>query len=256
MTANLIIGSSHALVLAEAVGAFQATWQEASRDLIRIEAPGEAETWLLFTTHRPQVTSPQLIRREGETEVSFGPLMKRVRAFNRPDAQVVFGIGGNEHNINFLTAHPRPFDFVHPAVPSLDPRRQILPLADMRTIVAGLLRGTLSTTRLLAGQLGKAQRYYLAPPPPNPSEAYVRSHPAVFDFTETGVEDATVRLKLYELYLELVADFCREESLTFLPPPPGTRDAKGFLIEALWNGATHAAPAYYDSVVRDLRLKD
>lgn len=253
MSRNLILGSSHALSLAGAVGACHATWQEASADLVPIESARGSDTQLLFTTNKPGFMELKGDV-QGRVTPRFGPLMDKVRAYDRLDATVVFAIGGNEHNIRFLCSDPRPFDFHHAAVPGIDPSRQVLPAREVRLMLTGLLARTMSVTRLLAAELPRARRFYLPPPPPIPSEDHIRKTPEIFDFARTGVEDARVRLKLYRLYLEILEPFCAEQGLVFLAPPPEKLDAAGFLAEPYWNGSTHATAAYYDGLVSELRL--
>ena len=101
MSANLILGASHAMVLARQVGRFEGDWKVAVRDLIPIATHSGAETWLLFSTNNPTFLELKP-GAGGEIAGVFGPLMDKVRAFNRPGAKVVLGVGGNEHNIRFL----------------------------------------------------------------------------------------------------------------------------------------------------------
>jgi hypothetical protein len=253
MSANLILGSSHAMVLARAAGRFEGDWKTASCDLIRVETASGAETQILFATNRPAFLELGQAP-GGGISATFGPLMDKVRAFDRPDATVILGIGGNEHNIRFLCAQPRPFDFAHPSAPAIEPGRQVIPLREMQAILRGLLERTLLVTRLIAAELPRARRYYLPPPPPIPSEAQIRTNPAIFDFDANGIESASVRLKIYNLYLEIAAAFCEANGITFLPLPAAHRDDAGFLREAYWEGSTHATPDYYAPIVAELGL--
>lgn len=253
MSGNLIIGSSHSLHLAAAVGSYAADWQEASRDLIPIQSTTGAQTHLLFTTNRPNFLE-LAAGPGGRVTATFGPLMDKVRAYDRPGAKVVLNIGGNEHNIRFLCAQPTPFDFHHPSAPGLIPGRQVIPAREMAAILRGLLERTLTVTRLIAAELPQAERYYLPPPPPIESEAQIRTNPAIFDFDAHGIEDAGVRLKIYNLYIEIVAGFCAANQIRFLPPTPAHRDEKGFLREPFWDGSTHANPDYYAPIVSELGL--
>lgn len=250
MSANLIIGSSHALCLARRLGKVNASsWQEASLDVLSIDA----DTQLLFATNRPSFL--ELTRdAQGRIGATFGPLMEKVRAFNREDAKVVLSLGGNEHNIRFLQAAPKPFDFYHPSYPPTDPTRQILPTREMRAVLASLLERTLVVTRLIAAELPKARRFYLPPPPPIPSEDHIRKSPEIFDFSACGVEDAGVRLKIYNLYIEKVSAFCQANGLEFIAPVAENRDRDGFLREPFWEGNTHANADYYRAVVAEIAL--
>ena len=251
MGANLIIGSSHAILFAQAAGEMTATWEEASQSAIRVKTSSGAETDFLFTTNRPSFL--ELSQENGRVMGRFGPLIETVRAFNRAEDKVVFCVGGNEHNFRFMRAHPKPFDFHMDGRPCADPARQVVPLKEMQAVVGALLERTLTVTSMIAAQTPKAQRYYLPPPPPIASEAHLRAMPEVFDFTH-GVEDAHVRLKVYHLYLEAVRAFCEKQGIRYLAPPPANQDEQGFLLEKYWYYATHANADYYAGVVADLGL--
>lgn len=253
MSANLFLGSSHVLMFARAVGDFAADLEAATRDLVRIESPRGVQNSLLFTTNRPGFLELKA-GAKGEVVGAFGPLMDKVRAFNRPDAKVVLGIGGNEHNIRFLTAHPRPFDFIHPVFPGVEPGRQVIPAREMATVMLALVERTLVVTRLIAAELPKAQLHYLPPPPPIPSDEHLRGNHEIFDFARLGVEAASVRLKLHALYMEIIQDFCAATGVRLIPPATQNQDERGFLAEPYWQGATHATSAYYAGIVSDLGL--
>lgn len=253
MSDNLILGSSHVLMFARAVGDFAADLEAAKRDTVRIESPRAVQNSLLFTTNRPAFVELKRAP-NGEIVGEFGPLMGKVRAFNRPDAKVILGIGGNEHNIRFLTADPRPFDFVHPSSPGVEPDRQIIPAREMAAVIRGLVERTLVVTRLIAAELPKAQLHYLPPPPPIPSDEHLRANREIFDFAGRGIEAATVRLKIHALYMEILQGFCAATGIRLIPPVTENQDDRGFLGKPYWQGATHATSAYYAKVVSDLGL--
>lgn len=251
MGANLIIGSSHAILAAQAAGEMTATWEEASQSAIRVKTTSGAETSFLFTTNRPSFL--ELSQENDRITGKFGPLVETIRAFNRPEDKVVLCIGGNEHNFRFMRAHPKPFDFHLPGRPCTDPNRQVIPTKEMQAIVGSLLDRTLTVTAMLAMQTPKAKRYYLPPPPPIASEAHLRATPEVFDFTK-GVENALVRLKIYHLYLVAVRAFCEKQGIVYLEPPAANQDEQGFLLEKYWYYATHASADYYAGMTAELGL--
>jgi hypothetical protein len=253
MSDNLILGSSHVLMFARAVGDFAADLDAATRDLVHIESPRGVQNSLLFTTNRPGFVELKRAPNGGIVG-EFGPLMDKVRAFNRPGAKVILGIGGNEHNIRFLTADPRPFDFVHPISPGVEPGRQLVPAREIAAVMRALLERTLVVTRLIAAELPKAQLHYLPPPPPIPSDEHLRANREVFDFTTRGIEAASVRLKIQALYMEILQGFCAATGIRLIPPVTENQDDRGFLAEPYWQGATHATSAYYASIVSDLGL--
>jgi hypothetical protein len=253
MSANLIIGSSHAVQFVQAVGELRATWEEAEHLVQVTSADGRKNADFIYTTNRPHFLAFRN-GAQGELLAEFSPFVEKVRQFDRAKTKIVFCIGGNEHNIRFLCAHPKPFDFVHPSSPTIEAGRQIIPLAVMRETLRSSLERTLLVTRLIAEQAPRAQRFYLAPPPPIPSDAHMRSSPEVFDFSRHEIERASVRLKIYRVYLEILAAFCAERGLTYLPPRTEHCDEQGFLAEAFWAGSTHASPEYYHGLVSELGL--
>lgn len=253
MSDNLILGSSHAIMFARAIGDFAADLEATTRDLMRIESPRAVGSSLLFTTNRPRFLELKA-GPNGAVTGQFGPLMDKIRAFDRPGAKVILGIGGNEHNIRFLTADPRPFDFIHPAWPSVEPGRQVIPAREMAAVMRGLVERTLLVTRLIAAELPKAELHYLPPPPPIPSDEYLRANTEGFFKFEGGVEAASVRLKLHALYMDILRDFCGKTGIRLIPPVAEHLDDQGFLSAPYWQGATHATSAYYAGVVSDLGL--
>ena len=252
MSANLIIGSSHALQFAAALGKVHAPLETAIEGPVEITAREGKDNHLIFTTARPDFMTLSK-GPNGQVITKFGPLIEKIRGFDNPDSTVVFAIGGNEHNINFLRAHPRPFDFYDPAYPGMDASRQIIPAVEMKEKMRSLLERPFFVTRTIAAQVPKAKRYYLPPPPPIPSEEHMRNNSEVFDF-RNGVENAGVRLKIYNLYLDLLRAFCQQIGITFLPPVAANCDEHGFLREAYWAGCTHATPDYYAGITQELGL--
>jgi len=248
MAQHLIIGSSHALFMAQALGHFEADWTQASQGALTLQDTGCSDTWkLLFLTPKTQF----LVFRQGPKGIEplvNEVLLREVAPFNAPESKVVCLIGGNEHNARFMMAQPRPFDVHHPGGPALQPGRQVVPRAVIRQLLQEGMVTTQLTLKTLAGLFPRAQRFVVAPPPPIASEAQIRSHPEIFDFARYGVEDPSVRLKVYEIMLDLLTGMATEAGYQFMPPPAENRDAQGFLTEPYWNISTHAQPAYYAPV--------
>lgn len=253
MSANLIIGSSHAINLAQAVGTFSATMDEAANRLLPIVSVRGGETRLLFIYPQPPFISFENTA-AGSLRPTFGPPIDEIRTFNRDTAKVVFMVGGNEPSAFFFYRHPKPYDFVHPEIPHTDVGKQILPFSQMKAIVMGLMHPALRTTAVLAQQLPLAAKYALAPPPPIPADDHIRKFPEIFDFEQHGVEDPFVRLKIHRLQTQLIRDFCAAQGITFLPGPRAKSDDDGFLREEYWNHCTHATADYYSDLANELEL--
>ncbi len=171
---------------------------------------------------------------------------------------VVSCIGGNDHTVFGLLAHPRPFDFILASEPDL-------PLsAEAELLPARLVRATLRARMGIAVQLLTALRQrvsgrliHLEPPPPVPSADHIRAYPGVFagKMAELGVSPAILRYKLWRLHSAILADLCRELGITLQPVPADTQDADGMLVQDGWNpDPTHANAWYGARVLRDLAV--
>ena len=255
MARHLIIGASHAIHLAQAMGPVEADREAASRGALPISVTGTADTWklLLLTHQRPFLTFHPGAR---GIEVRADPvLLEDLACFDAPDSRIVCLIGGNEHNAQFMIAHPQPFDLVHPRGPAPQPGRQIVPAAVIRRTLAQ----SLEFARLALVSLGElfpnATRHVVAPPPPIPSDAQIRGSPESFEFGQRRVESAAVRLKIYETLLDVLAGIAAGSGCVFMAPPASRRDAQGFLAQPYWLGATHATPTYYEPVIAALGVQ-
>ena len=248
MSSHLLIGASHALYMAQALGAVEADLAQASAGAVPIAAP-ELEDRFKLLLLSPKTQFLSFARGPTGVQVAANEsLLREVREHDRADAKVFMLINGNEHNARFMMQTQPGFDFVHPRVPGVIAGRQMLPLSLMRQIVAESLTLTQLTVAYLARTLPRAQKFFVAPPPPIPSEAHIRSQPEIFDFSRVKVEDARLRLKIYEVYLECLAQAVQPAGVTLLLPPPEHRDAQGFLAKPWWHMCTHATSDYYHAV--------
>lgn len=249
MNRHLIIGASHALFMARALGAVEARYGQASAGTAAIAQDEFDADWrlLLLTPRTPFL---QFTRTEQGLQVAANEaLMAEVRSYDAPPSKVLMLINGNEHNARFMMEHAVPFDFFHPAVPGYVPGRQIVPRATVEAVVAEALTATRLTIAHLSRVLGRAARYVVAPPPPIACEAQIRRQPEIFDVAHARIEQPRVRLKIYEVYLECLARIAAQNGAAFVGPPAAHRDAEGFLLERYWYQATHANPDYYRSTM-------
>jgi hypothetical protein len=254
MNKHLIIGASHALYMAQALGNVEADLERASAGPVPIDAPQIEDTVSLLLLS-PKTNFLAFERTAQGLRVQANQaLLDPVRAHDRPESKVMLLINGNEHNSRHMLAHAVPYDFHHPQVAGMLPGRQVVPASVMREGVVEMLVHTQLIVSCLAQMLPRAAKFFIAPPPPIPSAAQIRGQPEVFDFSQREVEHARVRLKVYELTLERLGQFCAEAGVTLLPPPAQHRDAEGFLVQPLWHMCTHALPAYYDAVYAALGI--
>jgi hypothetical protein len=253
MSANLVIGSSHALNLARAIGDYSATTEEAQNNLLKIKTRSGNETSLLYALPRPEFMNLRQ-NSDGAWQVTYGSPMAHVRRFNQTGATVVLMLGGNEPNGFFFYKNPKPFDFYHPDRPETDVRKQILPLAQMREIVRRVMFYSSLSTSALARELPLARKVYISPPPPIPSKDHIRKFPEIFDFDKHEIEDAAIRLKIHMVQVRILKDVCKNCGVEFIDSDRSNTDEDGFLKEEFWEGCTHATPSYYANVVTELDL--
>ncbi len=248
MAQHLVIGASHALYMAQALGRVQADLSTASAGAVDIETPDSDDRFRLLLLS-PRTRFLSFRQGTGGIEVDANAaLLRDVQQHDRQGSKVFLLINGNEHNAQFMVRHARPFDFVHPSVPGLLPGRQVLPLTLMHELLSQALVPTQLTLAYLARLLPRAQKFCVAPPPPIPCNTHIRGLPEVFDFSRHPVEEPGVRLKIYEVYVECLARAVQPLGVTLLPAPAEHRDSQGFLREPLWFSCTHATTGYYPAV--------
>lgn len=166
--------------------------------------------------------------------------------------------GGNQHNQWFLFA-PRPlFDFVLASRPDLPlhPGAEIVPEAMLRELFW-------PSVAILSAMLGELCRqdgspvFILGTPPPKRDEGtikgYLVTEPKLlalagekgYSLDDVAVTPAIVRLKLWCVVQELMAELASANRASFVEVPPETQDELGFLRPEFGApDATHANPLY------------
>ncbi|MEM8855989.1 MAG: hypothetical protein AAGD34_19975 [Pseudomonadota bacterium] len=191
-------------------------------------------------------------RRKGMRTANLAPPLF---ARYRPKA-VISMIGGNFHNLFGLLEHPEPFDFTDPGIPELDTTRRIVPRSEMRALFKFNLADNLK-------RIGALSRFYgvpmahIASPPPNSDEEHLRKHLGGMAH-KAGLDPKftpkMIRLKLYRLQNEILAEGCKANGVTFISAPAKTIDEEGFLsAHYRQNDPTHGNSRYGKQVLRDVR---
>jgi len=157
-------------------------------------------------------------------------------------------VGGNQHATLSLIRHPSPFDMMAPEATAPDVP-QIVP----RNAIKGLFRLGMQPNDIRriaeAAAAGPHRTVHLAPPPPKADEAHilrrVEADFAARGIMEHGVSPAPLRLRFWEVQVEVLTEMLAEHGVTVLPPPDGTRTEDGYLRPEYYaRDATHANPAY------------
>lgn len=240
--AILVIGQSHV----GAVRAAAKARREADPDRLRTR---------VIHTIEPQY-APEI---EGEgDDARFTPaLVDTIRdQIDRHAPLVASASGGNVHNGFALIRHPRPYDFLlsgedgPPLAVDTEPVTEGLVHAALE---AGLVRDRIRLREIV--RLGRDVVQIESPPPLADGAAIAAQADAYFrnrGIAELGVAPAGLRYKIWRLHSRIVAGYCRDLGMAFLPVPPEVQDERGFLRPDFAGDATHGNQAYGEAVIRAL----
>ncbi|WP_156688305.1 sulfotransferase [Mycobacterium sp. Marseille-P9652] len=178
---------------------------------------------------------------------------------------------GNEHNALYFFEAETPFDFLSPHVPKMKPSAQIVSQAAIRDSFQQFSYDFLDVVLKRLATAGLNRIALIGTPPPKGDNEALRALLNTEGFTEeffvstaaqlghsvdtVPITDPYVRLKLWYLLQDMLAEEARIRGLMFIPVPKEVQDADGFLRrEFWWDDVTHANQAYgnvmYETVVR------
>jgi hypothetical protein len=192
-------------------------------------------------------------------DLSPEKIVDRVAALDSHDL-VVSTIGGNQHQTLSLVQHPVPFDLCMPgeSEPTEPPAvENVIPYAQMWDVFERGLRGK-DGERLR--QLRKAAHctvVHLTPPPPKEDSAHIlKRHETDFvrmGILEKGISPAPLRLRMWQLQVDVLRRLTEEWDVQLLPPPAQALDAQGYLAPAYYaDDATHANAAYGELLIEQV----
>ncbi|MEM9223640.1 MAG: hypothetical protein AAGB11_14760 [Pseudomonadota bacterium] len=170
---------------------------------------------------------------------------------------VISMIGGNQHLTLGLVEGPEPFDFECPQVAGIDRTRRIIPHAEVRAALFETFHKVLDRMRgLREAYRDKPMAHVSAPPPKSDPKMLANNlrayHPG--DDAEVAIVPRKINLKLHHLQNDILREFCAENQIDFIDPPPNTRDTSGFLQRQYWQrDAAHANKLYGDEILNSIR---
>ena len=170
---------------------------------------------------------------------------------------VIFSIGGNNHNIFGLVNLPQPFDFFLPSNIDLPSQAdvQLLPFKLVQGIFERIgMNGLFLLTNKLASFFKDSNIYLIDAPPPIP-EAIVRkySEPFAKSIKQLGVSPAAFRYKIWLLQSKMIQENCIKNGITFIKIPAETQNPDGLLKEIYCaTDSTHANALYGDLVLKQI----
>jgi hypothetical protein len=250
-TNTLIIGDSHGYCMAKHLGEYMAKWEDvinAPIPIISIDGCHIADFILL----NEKLNFFSLWLQEGIVHAEIASnFSETLKTYNNKETVCFLINHGNEHNVRFMCQHIQPFDFFDSSISDkLISGRQIISrsvIYKQLEVVKPMIEAEMQA---LKSYIPDANIFFVAPPPPIPSENHIRKFPEIYNFNINILEEKWLRLKIYKLYLELLTIICGEFDIKFLPPPSECIDECGFLKEIFWAGCTHASPDYYDFVIQ------
>lgn len=247
MALDLLFGNSHTGTYLRGHEAAVAAGS-ADSDLYRMPLEAERYQPLVDLTPDGRVFNPIAIR----------DLLAKIDEL-RPDC-LITAVLGSQHWILGMAHHPRPFDFVVPALPR-HPAAPDLELVPLDLLVRrwrhdldwefGLIRAVQANCRLPILHIE-------APPPVADADLMMRHmqqfQPAVEAMRAHGMPSAGFRFKVWWVWTWLARQICAELGVRFVAGPAGTRDAAGFLSERYFGDGVHGSVAYGELMVREVVL--
>lgn len=225
MSEAIVLGHSHSDVLARALG-------------------NDRSRWTGITIHRLED------KRAKEGAVSIPAAMTLVK--NLPSGSILFlSVLGAYHNLLGLLRTGADFDVL------LDPGER--PNADAVIVPRRAMESAIGEQFSISGKfrtlIGAASCpvFVIAPPPPKKDNRFILERfmrqkkriyrgRAVEDF---GVERPAIRLKLWCMEMQLLADWTASLGASFVPAPRDSMDPDGFLKEDYYgDDVTHASDDY------------
>lgn len=230
--------------------------QKAFRNHFAIEQ-NEAENFRFRSLQlRHKNFQPNFEMKNGQRTAS-DVMRRRVRHIigkEQPDAFCGIFMG-NEYNALALLNHPEPFDIAWGDDLPTDNTRRVIGRGLMKDQLRHMVSVTADIYFSLIDEIFDGPVYQLPPPPPVPSADHIASYPGNFAgrVKEYGVSPASIRLKMWTLYCEVLEEIAEAHSAETLSLPDTVFDSDGFLKEDYWNpDPTHGNEEYGIVVLQSL----
>jgi hypothetical protein len=241
--AIIVLGHSHVIALVEAL----------AKRKSRRESNDEAH----FFVHDVWKYQTQYAQSNDKGGVTFnGAVLRAIDRVVPPsyERQYVSVLGGNGHILLSLSRHPRPFDVVLPEQPDLplEAGAEVLPFSYLAKTLLPFMLPYVWQLLSLRQAVG-VRIYHLEPPPPCGDDDYMKTHLGSYIPDPSNIISRYLRLKMWRLHSQLLADICTKNDIAFLAAPKEGMDAEGFLKGEGYGGdATHANSWYGELLVNQL----
>jgi hypothetical protein len=240
----LVVGQSHIAAVRAAAKAHREAF------------PDEPRTRVIHTLE--PVHAPEFENAVGGdyAEARFGAKLRAAIAdqIARHQPRIASVVGGNIHNALALMRHPRPFDFMLSGEkgPPRDEGAELIPEGLIRATLLERLQPDFARLRALFEIAGPF--IHVDSPPPVRESDYISTHAEAWfrDRVEGEIVAAGVgvRWRMWRLTSRLLREAVERLGGHFLPAPPETQDAEGFLRLDYAADPTHGNLAYGEALIR------
>lgn len=175
-------------------------------------------------------------------------------AHDYPANAIFCCLGGTEYNLLGLIESVQPFDFFGSEDDTLLPGRQAVANGVVRHALASRMRSAFSRTDAVKEQYDCPVTYVAPPPPVAQIEDTDKLPRAFVPHLEKGISPASVRMKLYNLQIQLLDEHCKANSMHLMRAPDQTVDESGYLLREFWdNDPTHGNYLYGSAVLDQMK---
>lgn len=230
-----VIGDSHTRVLGKA-------------EELRVQS-GDSPSECAFDIH-------WILTKKGDKSRGDMPLEEAVAIAKAlgPDDIVVISLAGTLHNIFGLLRHDPPFDFYTADDDHVESGTQIIPFHAVKDLLYDSARNNRNIIAIK--KAASCRIFHLPTPAPKEDNEFIQEKTVRYRdrfVLDAGINSPAIRLKLWELEMEVVEELCREWGMSFIPAPLGSQTDAGFLKKDYYGAdATHANEAYGQLVLRQL----
>jgi DNA-binding HxlR family transcriptional regulator len=179
------------------------------------------------------------------------------------DADIALVWGGNEHNVGFFFQAAFAFDFLSNKVKKLIPSFQIVSQSKIKRRYNEISLDELDEVLKALRERGARSVTLVGTPPPKRDNEMLRKllekEPYFCDWAaqlgqstdEIKITEPHIRLKLWYLLQEMIAEIGRRHGARFIPVASELQDEDGFLLEQYsFPDVTHANAAYGEVMLR------
>lgn len=196
-------------------------------------------------------------RRITNIEADVVPFIRAAVKRQRPD--VIFAsLFGNSHSFISIPQHPRPFDLIVPWREDLPftETAELIPYKAIRQQLLTVLKARMARyVEHLKSESPGTPLWLIPPPPPIASDSHILENACNLGpiIKTTGVSPATLRLKVWLVNLDVLAEIAKDSGVRLVDLPQDVFDDEGYLhAQLLDRDPTHGNPAYGQILLRHL----